>query len=107
MAQALYNLSWILTSCEDERFRNGEEGVKLAERLCKIAQNNQPSALDALAAAYAETGKFDKAGTTAKKALELALKQGHNEMVLALKKRLQFYQKGLPYCQTQSGKGNR
>jgi len=100
MAQALYNLSWILASCEDERFRNGEKAVKLAERLFKITQNNQPLALDALAAAYAEAGKFDEAVTVAKKALELALKQGSNELVLGLKKRLRLYQDGCPYRQT-------
>ena len=108
MAQALYNLSWILISCEDERFRNGEEAVKLAERLCKITQNKQPLALDALAAAYAETGKFDEAVTVAEKALELALKQGSKELVLALKKRLRLYQNGCPYRQTahrESGSG--
>lgn len=93
MAHALYNLSWILASCEDERYRNGEEAVKLAEKLCKLAQYNQPLALDALAAAYAETGKFNEAVTAAKKALGLALKQGPKELVLALKKRLQLYEK--------------
>lgn len=106
MVQVLYNLSWILSSCEDERFRNGEEAVKLAERLCNLARYNQPLALDALAAAYAEMGSFDQAVTLEKKALELALKQGHNELLLALKKRLQLYQKRLPYRQTQFRKGN-
>jgi len=106
MAHALYNLSWILASCEDARYRNGEEAVKLAKKLCKLARYNQPLALDALAAAYAEEGKLDQAVTSAKKAIELAFKQGHNELVLALKKRLQLYQRGVPYRQTQSGKGN-
>ena len=94
MAQAIYNLSWILTSCEDERFRNGEEAVKLAERLYKIAPNNQPLALDALAAAYAETKEFDAAVLTAHKGLELAEQQGSKELVLGLKKRLELYKKG-------------
>jgi tetratricopeptide (TPR) repeat protein len=106
MAQALYNLSWILASCEDERFRNGEEAVKLAEKLCKLALYNQPLALDALAAAYAETGRFDEAVTAAKKALGLAFEQGPNELVLALKKRLQLYQAGRPYRQTPSGESS-
>jgi tetratricopeptide (TPR) repeat protein len=97
MAQALYNLIWILASCEDERFRNGEGAVRLAEKLCKITQYNQPLALDVLAAAYAETGKFDEAVTISKKALELALKQGPKELVLELKKRLQLYQAEHPY----------
>ena len=102
MTAALYNLTWILACHEDEKYRNGQEAVRLAEKLCRIAQYKQPLALDVLAAAYAETGKFDEAVTTAKKALELALIQGANEPVSALKKRLQLYEKGRPYRQTQS-----
>ena len=102
MTQALNNLSWILISCEDERFRNGEEAVKLAERLCKIAQNDQPLALDVLAASYAETGKFDEAEATAKKAIELALKKGSNKLVLALQERLQLYKNKHPYRKPQT-----
>ena len=59
MVQALYHLSWILSTHEDEKYRNGKEAVKLASILCKITQNRQPLSLDALAAAYAETGKFN------------------------------------------------
>ena len=107
MVQALHNLSWILASCENERYRNGREAVEMAEKLCKTTRYDQPLALDVLAAAYAEVGEFDQAVTSAKKTLELALKQGHNEIVLPLKKRLQLYQKGLPYRHVQSVKGNR
>jgi tetratricopeptide (TPR) repeat protein len=100
MTQALYNLSWISATYKDEKFRNGEEAVRLAEKLCKITQYNQPLALDALAAAYAETGRFDEAVLTAKKALKLALMYGPQELVLGLKKRLQLYQAGLTYRQS-------
>ena len=97
MTEALYNLSWILACYEDGKYRNGEEAVRLAERLCKITQYNQPLALDALAAAYAETGRFDEAVLTAKKALKLALLSGPKELVLGLKKRLQLYWAKRPY----------
>ena len=100
MTQALYNLSWISATYKDEKFRSGEEAVRLAEKLCKITQYNQPLALDALAAAYAETGRFDAAVLTAKKALKLALMYGPQELVLGLKKRLQLYQAGLTYRQS-------
>jgi tetratricopeptide (TPR) repeat protein len=93
--QALYNLSWILASHKDKEFRNGEEAVRLAQRLCKITQYQQPLALDALSAAYAETGRFDEAVLTAKKALKLALDNGPEELAAGLKKRLELYQKGL------------
>lgn len=99
MTQALYNLSWILATCEDGNYRNGTEAVKLAEKLCKITRYKQPLALDALAAAYAETGKFDAAVLTAKKGLKLALNQGPEELALELKKRLQLYQAKHSYRQ--------
>jgi tetratricopeptide (TPR) repeat protein len=100
--QALYNLSWILASHKDKEFRNGEEAVRLAEQLCEITQYNQPLALDALAAAYAETGRLNEAVLTAEKALGLALDRGPEELADGLKKRLALYRKGLPYRQTLS-----
>ncbi|MGB2929871.1 MAG: hypothetical protein WBB70_13245, partial [Desulfobacterales bacterium] len=103
--QALYNLSWILASHKDKEFRNGKEAVRLAQRLCKITQYQQPLALDSLAAAYAEVGSFDDAVSTAKKAFKLALEQGPEELVQGLKKRLQLYEKRRPYRQTRPGEG--
>lgn len=100
MTQVLYNLSWVLASHVDEKYRNGEEAVKLAEMLCKVTRYNQPLALDALALAYAETKRFDAAVLTAQKALKLALLYGPQELALGLKKRLQLYQSELPYRQS-------
>ena len=104
MTQAIYNLSWILATNKDKRYRNGEEAVKLAEKLCKITRNTQPIALDALAAAYAEIKKFDDAILTAQKALKLALLYGPKELVLNLKKRLQLYKARRPFRQPFPGK---
>ena len=104
MTPALYNLSWILAGCEDEKYRNGEEALKLAEKLCNITQYNQPLALDALASAYAEKGKFKEAVLTAKNALKLALLCGPKELVLGLQKRLKLYQTKRPYRQGLQGK---
>jgi tetratricopeptide (TPR) repeat protein len=105
MSQALYYLSWILATYEDGKYRNGEEAVKLAEKLCRIAQYKQPLALDALAAAYAESGRFDDAVLTAKKGFILALHQGPEELVLGLKERLKLYRAGRPYRKPRSGEG--
>lgn len=100
MIQALYNLSWINATHENEKYRNGAKAIELAEKLSKITQYNQPLALDALAAAYAETGKFDAAVLTAEKGLELALHQGFKELALGLTRRLQLYQAKRPYRQS-------
>jgi tetratricopeptide (TPR) repeat protein len=100
MTKALYNLTWILACHEDEKYRNGQEAVRLAEKLCRIAQYKQPLALDTLAAAYAEGGKFDKAVGTAQKAFKLALQAGPKKLAPGIKKRLKLYQAGQPYRQT-------
>lgn len=99
MTQALYNLSWILATCEDGNYRNGAEAVKLAEKLCQMTKYKQPLALDALAAAYAETGKFDAAVLTAQKGLNLVLHHGPEELALELRKRLELYQAKHSYRQ--------
>ena len=99
MIQALYNLSWINATHENKKYRDGAKAIELAQKLSKITQYDQPLALDALAAAYAEAGNFDEAVLTAEKALELALIYGPQELALGLKKRLQLYQAGRPYRQ--------
>ena len=88
MTQALYNLSWIGATSEDDKFRNSIEAIKLAEKLCKLQNYSQPLSLDALAAAYAESGRFAEAVLTAQKGLELALRMGPKELALGLENRL-------------------
>jgi tetratricopeptide (TPR) repeat protein len=98
--QTLYNLSWIYATSENKRYRNGEKAVKLAEKLCVLTDPQQPLSLDALAAAYAETGNFEKAVETAQEALKLALQIGPKGLALGLKKRLKLYEEGQPYRQS-------
>ena len=104
MMQALYHLSWIRSTHEDEKYRNGKEAVNLAEKLCKLTQYRQPLALDALAAAYAETGNFNAAVVTAEKAHKIALMQGSRSLAQGLEQRFKLYQKKMPYHQAFSGK---
>lgn len=106
MAEALYNLSWIYATNENEKFRNSKEAVSLAEKLCELQKYSQPLSLDALAAAYAEAGRFKEAVLTAKKGFALALEMGPKELAIGLEKRLKLYQAGRPYRQTRPKKGN-
>ena len=99
MTEAIYNLSWIFATHENKKYRNGEEAVKLAEQLCELQDYNHPLSLDALAAAYAEAGRFKEAVLTAKKGLELVMKMGPKELALGLENRLKLYHAGRPYRQ--------
>ena len=99
MTPALYNLSWIYATSKIEKYRDGKKAVSLAEKLCRLTDYRQPLALDALAASYAEIGRFSDAVTIAKKALKLSLQTGPKELELGIKQRLFLYQNGKPYRQ--------
>jgi protein O-mannosyl-transferase len=93
---ALGRSAWLLATDKDASVRNGQEAVRLAERLCAIAGNQQAGALDVLAAAYAETGRFNDAVGAARKAGELATAAGQQELTRRIQERLKLYQSGLP-----------
>jgi hypothetical protein len=50
-----------------------------------------------LAAAYAEAGQFDKAESTAGRAIELAQFNGNAKLQHEIELKLRFYQDGRPY----------
>ncbi|MBM4046350.1 MAG: tetratricopeptide repeat protein, partial [Planctomycetes bacterium] len=69
-------LARLLASCPVDALRNGAEALRLAQRVCAAGGEAQASPLDALAAAYAELGRFDEAVATARRALQAASAQG-------------------------------
>lgn len=66
---AQLNLAWMLATWPDPPIRDGDKAVVLATRLNDISRGNDPRILRTLAAAYAETGRFAEASSTAKQAL--------------------------------------
>ncbi len=84
------NLAWILATHHDEKIRNGTEAVYFAEILCENSNHTDPGHLYVLAAAYAEDGQFERAVSTAGKALELADKQ-NGKMYQAITRGLQLF----------------
>jgi len=94
---ALSKLAWILATDRNASLRNGAEAVQSAERLCEITGYRQDDALDALAAAYAEVGRFNDAIQVAQKAVELANAAGQGDLVGHIQERLKLYQAGSPY----------
>ena len=95
--QAYHNLlAWGLASCPDKSLRNGSKALVLALQVTQSKGGGDPSTLRTLAAAYAETGNFSKAGETAQKALNLAEHQGNSILSSLLRSELTLYKKNSP-----------
>jgi len=63
-------LAWFLATCPDEAIRNGSESVRLAEEALYV-NVDVVFVLDALAAGYAEVGRFEDAIETQKQVLSI------------------------------------
>lgn len=74
-------LAWLMATCPDDGIRDGHRAVVLAEDVCGATLHLSVRALDVLAAAYAETGRFDDAVRAATRALKLADERKNNATV--------------------------
>jgi tetratricopeptide (TPR) repeat protein len=79
----LNELAWILSTCGDDKVRNGQRSVEFAQKAVMITKYKNPQCLETLAAAYAETGQFDKAVKTQQQAISLLAEQQDIEKSLA------------------------
>ncbi len=69
---SLYQLSWLLATGPDAALRDGRAAVELASRGCRLVNDRDAALLDALAAAYAETGDFSRAAAAIERCLATA-----------------------------------
>ena len=95
-APALNDLAWLLATHPRAEVRDGKQAVQLAEKLCDLTGYRQPGALATLAAAYAETGQYTQAVSTAQAAYDLALAAQTADLAAALRHQLQLYRSNLP-----------
>jgi Flp pilus assembly protein TadD len=93
-ASGLANLAWPLATWPGRTRNDAEEALRLAERAATLTSRKDASVLDVLAAAYAATGRFDRAETTASAALKL---QPPDPLATNLRARLELYHLHLPY----------
>ena len=87
---SLTNLAWILAAHENPNLRNAAEAVRLAERACELTGYKHVAALNTLAMAYAETGRFSDAAGTTRTALKLA--SSSKKLSRHLRERLHSYE---------------
>jgi protein O-mannosyl-transferase len=91
------NLAWLLATNANNAVRNGAEAVGIAENANHQSGGNRPTVLRILAAAYAETGRFNEAVAAAADALQLAESTNNSALMRALEKELALYRSGSPY----------
>ena len=96
-ARALAGAAWIQATAADPSLRNGDEAVTLAERAAGSTGSRDLGLLDALAAAYAEVGRFDEAVKVAEAAQLQAQQSGLTEAAAEFLERQALYRQHRPY----------
>jgi tetratricopeptide (TPR) repeat protein len=93
--QTMIRLARLLATSEDAATRNGAEALTLAQRATEMTGGEDPVALDTLAMALAETGRFAEARQAIQRALELVAQDP--AATVELKSRLQLYAASRPF----------
>ncbi len=96
--QMMDALAWRLATAQDEAVRDGAKALNLAMLCNMLTGNKEPVALDTLAAAYAEEGRFDEAADAARRAVDILRQSGANpERLVETEARLVLYENRKPY----------
>jgi tetratricopeptide (TPR) repeat protein len=90
-------LAWILATTPDAPLRNGHQAVELAQEANRLSDGQNPRVLTALAAAYAEAGRFSEAVAAARQARRLAVDQSNTDLAGALQIQIGLYSAGAPF----------
>jgi Flp pilus assembly protein TadD len=93
-ALATGDLAWILARRDDFSPGDRAEAVTLGEAAVQTTGRRHAGTLDALAAAYAGAGDFQRAAATAEEALQLALAQRDDPFATRVARRLLAYRAG-------------
>jgi tetratricopeptide (TPR) repeat protein len=94
-ADAYNQLAWILSACPDERYRNGKKAVDFSKKAVEIEE--KPAFLDTLAAAYAESGKFNDAIKAQERAMALFQGSEDDALLSQYRTRLETYKARKPW----------
>ncbi|MCB9913760.1 MAG: sulfatase-like hydrolase/transferase [Planctomycetes bacterium] len=88
-------LAWVLATAPDAEARDGARALALAEPLARATPT--ANALDTLAAAYAELGRWAEAVSAANAALERAAAEGDEALARGVRERLAGYEAQRPF----------
>jgi Flp pilus assembly protein TadD len=91
--------AWQLATAADSAARDGALAVQLAQQACQATGGGRPEYLDALAAAWAEVGRFDDAARAADRAAAAARAGGKAALADQIERRLSLYRAHQPFRQ--------
>jgi tetratricopeptide (TPR) repeat protein len=97
LAINLNNLAWRLATSKETNIRNGTRAVQLAEQACELTHYSETLLVGTLAAAYAETGRFDDAISMGQKACMMASESGDQDLLKRNQEMLELYRIHQPY----------
>jgi spermidine synthase len=89
---AINNLARLMVLHPDPNIRSLPEAVRLAEKGCKLTRYQDPILLDTLAAAYAASGRYTEARSTAARGLDIANAKGESVLADRIRRRMENYQ---------------
>jgi len=89
------NMAWIMATSPDERLRDGRRAVTYAEKA--VGSTPDINFLDTLAAAYAESGRFDEAIAIENRIISLLASARQTDQIAMHVKRMNLYEEGRPY----------
>ena len=92
LVEALMSLALIRATARAAELRDVEGAVRHAQRACRLTANRNPVALDILAVAFAEAGRFADAIQAATRALHAAHAGGAAHLVPVLEQRIALFQ---------------
>ncbi len=94
-AYAYNNLAWIMATCSDKKYRDGTKAIEFSEKAVRLKKDI--GFLDTLAAAYAETGQFEKAKKTQTDAIKSLKEKGKARNIPVFRAHLVCYEKQRPW----------
>ncbi len=95
--EALNNLAWILATSDEDKIRDGARAVSFGEKACALSNENLPTVVGTLAAAYAEAGRFVDAVKAGERARDLAARVGQADLAQRNEDFLELYRAQKPY----------
>ncbi len=87
-------IAWLRATCPDEKYRNGKEAIDFATKACELSSWKISEYLANLAAAYAESGDWEKALTHQEQAIHLTMDEKDKVEGLEI---LEQYRRKEPY----------